>query len=84
MPPAEPLQVGDCEAAVPRYEALLSRPAPGPLARPLATVEEPPMNAETFRAQCLNRLAGKVRRMILRCWRDADSPTTFLACNDRF
>ena len=42
------------------------------------------MNAETFRAQCLNRLAGKVRRMILRCWRDADSPTTFLACNDRF
>lgn len=84
VPPAEPLQVGDCDAAVTRYEALLARPTPGPLARPLATVEEPPMSAETFRAQCLNRLAGKARRTILRCWRDADGPATFLACNERF
>lgn len=74
VPSAEKLRPEDCPAAAAAYEKHLA--APGTVAH-WPTVED-------FRADCQSRLAGRVRRVVLRCWRDALNAATFLSCNDRF
>ncbi|MCS6914322.1 MAG: hypothetical protein RMK29_19230 [Myxococcales bacterium] len=74
VPSAEKLRPEDCPLAAAAYQRHLA--APGAAAR-WPTVDQ-------FRTECQSRLAGRVRRVVLRCWHDAPNAAVFLSCNERF
>lgn len=89
LPATEKLQAADCETGVELYRQRLQLP---PRAGSVVTnrqtaplsVEEQARRIADFSAQCQKDLAGRARRLIVRCWHDSLDAETLRGCNQRF
>ena len=83
------LRQSDCDIGLTAYRQLLQLPAyagilitgkqpeaPSPEAQEQAAAE--------FLGVCHYKLAGNVRRPIIRCWADSPDVTTFRRCSEKF
>lgn len=80
VPSAELLTAKDCDVARAMYQQRLALELPGPGRDGPAQSRK----IEAFVTTCRTDLAGRARRVVLRCWGDSPDAATFLSCSDRF
>ena len=79
VPSSDRLRTADCAPAATLYRKHLETMQPA-----TQGAWEPARIAAHFQKECETRLAGKARRIVIRCWSDAPTAKDFVACNDRF
>lgn len=78
VPPADKLRREDCFFAQDHLAHQLAK------ATPALTKESTESKAAEFLRACETKWVGQVRRVVLRCWKDAPDLGTFEQCVDRF